>query len=261
MGMKKIRMVKIADIKQEIFVRKTLDEDRWTQFALWIDDGVDVGRPILTEDFVVIDGRHRIRAYQYLNKKEIECEIVDIKDRIEMISEAWKANTGGALPPTQEDTEFTVSELVKNGVKVQEIAKLLGLPPSITRTYIRNINLKIKRQTLAKAASAVALGGLKPTESADRHGVPLKDLQRYLVKAPPDPKGIPQIKRRLTHQFKSLSQKNGALLGNLWKKLEDGDASEAQVFGILSHIEHLQTQGVNTISEWRQRFEKKSKST
>jgi len=256
---KKIRTVKIEDIKQEVFVRKELSEDRWLQFAMWIDEGVDVGRPTLTEKYVVIDGRHRIRAFQYLGKKEIECEIVDLKDEVDMISEAWKANQGGALPPTQEDTELTVHELDKRGVKVQEIAKLLGLPPGITRTYIKNIRSKNKRITIKRAADAVAVGGLRATESAEKHKVPLRDLQQYLKKAPPDPKGIPQIKRRLSHQYKSLAQKNGALLGDLMKKLEDGDASEVQVFGLLTHIERLQLQGHNTISNWRQRFEAKAK--
>jgi bifunctional DNA-binding transcriptional regulator/antitoxin component of YhaV-PrlF toxin-antitoxin module len=152
--------------------------------------------------------------------------------------------------------EFDIEEGTR--AYVQSTPQGILIKP-VTRTYIKNIQSKSARAKLVKAADAVTNGGLTVPKAAEQHGVPIHKLKGMLGEKSPDSKGVPMIKRRISFQFKSLSSKNGAIMKDLQNKLEDGDVTEAQVFSVIKHIEHHQSQGVNTISNWRQRFEAKAK--
>lgn len=108
--------VQLSELKTNLFVRKELDHEWAYQLAELIEAGVEMRDNIrVTEDMEVVDGRHRMEGYDLAGKKEIRVDVVRVTDELELIAEAYKANTGGSKPPTKEDTEHVVGLLLKRG--------------------------------------------------------------------------------------------------------------------------------------------------
>lgn len=261
MSKSKVVTVKLEDIKVNLFVRQALDSDRVMYLADLIENGVEMKDRIrISSDFTLIDGRHRKEAYELCRVKEIEAELVSVSDEIELISLAYQANIGGALPPTQQDTEHTVSLLLDRGVARKQIGELLGLPGNLARKYINDVQSKMTRVKLQRAVAAVTEGGLTAPKAAEVHGVDLEKLKEALsgVKRKKHAIGIVEIQRMLTTNYRSISQKNAAALRRLNEKYDDGDLSEKQVRAIMDHIENLQRQSSKALADWRKRFASKS---
>ncbi|HNS34400.1 MAG TPA: ParB N-terminal domain-containing protein [bacterium] len=100
--------VLISDLNKNLFVRQELDQNHVLYLAELIEAGVVLNPIEITPDMAVIDGRHRIEAAELNSQVEIKARIVSISDESELVARAYRANVGGALPPTQEDTEHTV---------------------------------------------------------------------------------------------------------------------------------------------------------
>lgn len=116
---------------------------------------------------VVVEGRHRKEAYELNNVAEIKVKVLEFDDEAEMIAYAYKANTGGSLPPTPQDTEHTIMLLLEHGETMKRIGELLGLPAGMARKYISSVKSKISRQKLMKAAAAITDGGLTVAKAAE----------------------------------------------------------------------------------------------
>lgn len=120
---------------------------------------------------VVVEGRHRKEAYELNNVAEIKVKVLEFDDEAEMIAYAYKANTGGSLPPTPQDTEHTIMLLLEHGETMKRIGELLGLPAGMARKYISSVKSKTSRQKLMKAAAAVTDGGLTVAKAAEQYEV------------------------------------------------------------------------------------------
>lgn len=129
--------VDLRNLKTDWFVRTGLNEDHVLHLAELIEAGTELPPISITSDMLVVDGRHRIEAYKLNSLDKIKATLVEVRDKTSLIAEAYRANIGGALPPTPADTEHTIKLLVGSGASMKKIATLLGLPPSITRRYVR----------------------------------------------------------------------------------------------------------------------------
>ena len=255
---KRTAMVKIKDLKVNLFVRKELDHDRVLFFALILENGGDLPPIKLTEGLAVIDGRHRLEAYELNDRTEIEAEIVECESEVDLIAIAYKSNTGGALPPTQADTEHTITLLLDRGVAMRRIGEVLGLPAGIARKYVGVVKSKIVRQKLSQASMAVADNGMTVAKAAEEYGVEPEKLKEIITGNRKKQKGgVAEVQRTLTKTHKSLSLKNAAAIKSMIDKLEDGDVSLKQVDEILTHIEQLQKRAARAVSQWRKRVEVK----
>jgi ParB-like chromosome segregation protein Spo0J len=254
--MSKQKTVALKDLKVNLFVRQALNQDHALFLAELIENGVELPPIRITSGCVVIDGRHRIEAHELNDRVEIKAEIVDVKTENEMIAEAYKANVGGSLPPTPQDTEHTIMLLLERGEAMKRIGEMLGLPAGMARKYINSVKSKTSRQKLMKAASAITDGGLTVAKAAEQYEVKLEKLKEILSgHKRKNKQGISEIQRGLTKTHKSLSQKNAALIRSLLDKYEDGDVTERQVREIFSHIDQLQKRAARAISDWKKRFD------
>src|SRR6185295_7795657 len=93
----------------------------------------------ITNDNIVVDGRHRIEAHELNNLADIRCEVIEAGDETALIVMAYKENVGGSLPPTPDDTEHTVMLLLEHGEAMKDIATLLRLPPGMARKYVTQV--------------------------------------------------------------------------------------------------------------------------
>lgn len=252
----KVVMVPINKLKMNLFVRKSLNQDHVLYLGQLIENGVELNPIKITPDDTVVDGRHRIEAHQLNDKEEIAAEVVEIEDQAEVIAEAYRCNVGGALPPTADDTEHTIMLLLENGTPKTHIAKILGLPPGMVRSYVNNVQSKMARATLQRAAASVTDGGLTVAKAAEQYNVEPEQLKEILSgNRKKHKQGVQEIQRNLTKQYRSLSQKNASAIRSLLNKFEDGDVTEKQVRTLMEHLEKLQKNSARAVTQWKNRFE------
>ncbi len=252
----KTETVALKDLQLNLFVRQALNQDHALFLAELVENGVTLPPIKITRERVVIDGRHRVEAHELNNRTEIMCEVVDVENETDLIAEAYKANIGGSLPPTPQDTEHTIMLLLDRGEAMKRIGELLGLPAGMARKYINSVKSKTSRQKLMKAAAAITDGGLTVAKAAEQYEVEPEKLKEILSGHKRKHKqGVSEIQRGLTKTHKSLSQKNAALIRSLLDKYEDGDVTERQVREIFSHIEQLQKRANRSVSDWKKRFD------
>lgn len=258
----KAEPVALADLKSNLFVREALNQDHALFLAELVEHGVQLPPIKITSEGAVIDGRHRIEAYELNNRTKIECEVVKVATETELIAMAYKANIGGSLPPTAQDTEHTIMLLLDRGETMKRIGELLGLPAGMARKYINSVRSKISRQKLMKAASAITNGGLTVAQAAEQYGVEPEKLKEILLgHKRKHQHGVSEIQRDITKTHKSLSQRNAALIRGLLDKYEDGDVTERQVREIFAHIEQLQKRANRSVRDWKKRFDSANSRT
>lgn len=250
------RVANPAELTTNLFVRKALDQDRVLFLAELIENGVKMTDPIeITKDSEIVDGRHRKEAYELNGKKEVEVRVLDFSNRVEMISYAYKANAGGAKPPTAADTEHTIMLLLSMKESVKKIGESLGLPPNVARKYIADVKSRMDRAHLQRAAAAVTDGGLTVAKAAEQYEVDPERLKEILSgKRRKSKSGIQDLHRGLTTLYKSVSSRNAATLRGLIEKYQDGDVTEKQVREILDHLKDLQRQSARSVSDWEARL-------
>lgn len=252
----KIETVALKDLQMNLFVRQVLNQDHALFLAELIENGVELPPIRITRERVVIDGRHRIEAYELNNRVEIKAEVEEVGTENELIAEAYKANIGGSLPPTPQDTEHTIMLLLERGEAMKRIGELLGLPAGMARKYINSVKSKTSRQKLMRATTAITDGGLTIAKAAEQYDVDPDKLKEILSGHRRKHKqGVAEIQRGLTSSHKSLSMKNAALIRRLLEKYEDGDVTEGHVNDIFVHIEQLQKRAARAVSDWKKRFD------
>lgn len=256
MKVKRTESVKVADLKTNLFVRKALDQNHALYLAELVENGVELPPIKVTEDFVVVDGRHRIEAYELNKITTVKAQIVIVDDETELIAEAYRANTGGSKPPTPEDTEHTIMLLLDRNESMKRIGELLGLPAAMARRYANDVRSRMSRQKLQKAASAVTDGGLTVAKAAEQYEVEAEKLKDVLSgHRRKHRQGIKELQVTVTKTHKSLSLKDAAVIRRLLEKYEDGDVTESQVRGIFEQIEGLHKRANRAIADWKKRFE------
>ena len=196
-----------------------------------------------------------MEAYERNGIKEVDVEIVNPADMLEMIALAYKSNLGGSLPPTMRDTEHTVSLMLEHNASKKLIAEKLMLPLGLARKYIATVQSKITRMKLIKATSAITEQGLTVAKAAEQFDVDPERLKETISGHKRKGKtGIADVQRTITRTFKSVSQKNAALLRGLIDQFTDGDISEKQLKEIFTHVESCQKKSTRSVSEWKKRF-------
>lgn len=251
----KIETVPLKDLQVNLFVRQVLDQEHALMLAGLMEAGVELPPIQITPDRRVIDGRHRIEAAGVNLLKTIKCEVVEVADETEFISLAYRANAGGSLPPRKEDTEHTVMLLLDRGVGQRAIAEMLGLPPSLARKYVKDVQSRMARTKLQRAAEAVTDGGLTIQRAAEQYDVDVEKLREVLGGRRRKHKhGIADLQRDLTKTFKSIASRNASTMRRILEKYEDGDVTARQVHDVIAHIEQLQKKGMRSTADWKDRF-------
>lgn len=247
--------VKLDGLKLNLFVRARLDEDHALYLAELLEGGVELPPILITEDKQVVEGRHRIEAHQLLNRTEIKAQVIGVSDETELIGMAYKANVGGSLPPTADDTEHTVMLLLQRGQSKKSIAELLGLPANMARRYVDEVKSRMNRAQLQQAVDAIAGEGLTIAKAADKYGVDPEKIKDILSVRRKRKNSAADTQRRFTTLYRSVGASNANHLRRLLVKYEDGDVSLKQMHDIFEHLEHLQKESARKLADWKQRFE------
>lgn len=255
--MNKIIIVKIADLDMNLFVRKTLNQNHALYLGELVQNGVKLPPILINPQKKVIDGRHRVEAYELNDLLEIEAEVVNITSDAELIAAAFKANVGGALPPNSQDIEHTIVVLLGLGEAQKHIVEMLGLPVEMTRGCIKNVQSRLMRQKLQQAADAVTEGGLTVPKAAEQFRVNPDRLKETLSgnRKKQKKEAMNEVQLHFTKRYRSLGSSNAASLRRLFDKFQDGDVSPQQVVAIFEKLDQLQKQSARSLADWRKRFD------
>lgn len=259
--MGKIVTKQIEDLKLDLYVRQTLNSERILQLAELMENGIEVEPIQITPDGRVIDGRHRIEAHELLKRTEIVCEIVEVRDDLQLISLAYKANTGGALPPTRADTEHVVMLLLNHGATHRSIGEHLGLTMSLARKYIGAVKARMERAKLRSAADAVAEGNLTAAQAATQFDVDLQALKLHIGGDKKRKKTVAIFLTELTTLHRSAGSKLGKAMKNVLEMYEDGELTVTQAKEVIEKLEELQKAQARNTANWKKRLVAKSHAT
>src|ERR1700741_1946329 len=101
---------KLDDIHVTVYVRKEASQERIQFFAeLYTSTDADkIPLILVSQEGILIDGRHRLQALKYLEVEGVECEVKTCRDNFELTMAALKANIGGAKELTLSDIRKTI---------------------------------------------------------------------------------------------------------------------------------------------------------
>src|SRR3989344_3424200 len=216
------KIVKLAELCENLFVRQSLNHDHVLALAELIQAGAKTHSLIEVTEIdgvmTIVDGRHRKQAFELNNILDVEVKVLKFDSEEEIIAYAFKANTGGSLPPSTDDIEHTVRMLLERKVPRKSIAKMLGLPEELGEKYVKIVQSKIARAKLHRAAAAVVDDGLSAPKAAETYGVNLDVLRQLLSGHKKQGKTtVVQKKAALKKGLRAFSSKQGTLIKNLMK--------------------------------------------
>lgn len=208
----------------------------------------------------IVDGRHRAQAYEFAGKSDIPVEIVQGGELslTQIVSMAYKANSGGPLPPTVADTEHTIAMLIKDNPSITQkgVAEVLGIRTSWARKLMASVRAKMTRKALSDARAAITNGGLTLPQAAKQYELNIDQLRDFVNGNKKKEKGSKgNMRRELTARFRSFAVKNAAQLRDTIEAYQDGDATQAMVDETFKHIKNLLAKSAKSVDEWQKRYE------
>lgn len=277
-------VISLGDIRKNLFVRKELDQERVLEMADIIESNqkaikqggkpeINIPQIIVTPAYNIgadgmleyikdsnlfdnVDGRHRVEAYTLNSIEAIEATVVVFDTRAELIAYAYKANTGGSKPPTREDTEHVIRQLVEEKMGIHGIAEVLGLPFSIVRKYVDNVKSKVQRQKIVAAINDIADGKMTAAEAAKKQGIDEDKVREALSgrKRKTRKSEIGDLERELSNKYRSFTPTINAIFKQLHRKIEDADLSLNQALKIAAHVKKLQARALRHTDDWEARL-------
>ncbi len=266
--MKKTVTLKIAELKKLFFVRIALNEDHVVHLASLLEAGTELPDILVADDpdgqydKAVVDGRHRIAAHELLGHVEMKCELRKFASYAEMVLVALKCNLGGALPPGASDISHTMELLLASGMKRRDIiaqtSETTGFPPRLVQKHLADVQSKLAKVRLKKAANSVTSEGMTVSEAAAHHGVKLEALKKLL-----QPEGeleknggcnVPQLKAFLSNRFGSMNKSGAHTLSRLSHDLKDGVAKPDDARDIIEHLGKIRDKQVAFFKNWEERL-------
>lgn len=235
--MSKVVKVPLAEIKEEIFVRVALDDDRVIFFVDLYQSGAQVP-PLELEHGtnVLLDGRHRKAALEFLERKEASCKYVKAVSRLDAIVYAIVANMKrGPKPPTSADIDLAIRLLRKEGMSDTQIALRISavapLPAGIIRKHVRAIKENDHKKAVRRAASAVVNDCLTVEQAAAKYAVPVLGVRASLNRS----SGVERepllqaMKGDIAAKFHHLAASLGATSRKVIEKQELGEVDNTFV--------------------------------
>jgi hypothetical protein len=237
----KEEMVNIADLKKEVFVRESLNEDRVFSLAMQFEeDPSKVPAIKITLDKSIIAGRHRIAGAELAGRTQIKAEYVHVKDIVDHITQALSENVIGPLQYSRADLMFTAKNLLSQ--KVSRIRVVEILTNQMTRPAAQKLvdeaRHGIYRDNLAAAKRAIRDRDLKVSEAAKEFGIDLEKLKEEMggKKSKKKEVGVGDAKRNLSSHYRSYSSNVTRIVNQFEKQLANGDASLSEMSELLNYL-------------------------
>lgn len=258
--MSKIIVVKLSDLKKDFYIREKLVEEHWFLMAELMDAGVKFPPIEITEDRNVEEGRHRIRAAEYLGRETIEAVIVPDKGELESVSHSLEVNYGGSLPPTTEDLIHTFTYLIQKSIPREKIIQQFSkfIPKSVVGTYFQKASSNVTNKRVYEAINLIKENGLDIHEAAKKVGLKSiaqikNEIDRRLGDIKPK---IPNFKAIFASKFANFNTSNGHLISQLRIAYKNAEISAETVADTLKTLGDLISNTNKVYQDWQARFAK-----
>src|SRR4030042_310849 len=170
--------VKIDQIKfvKELYPRFELDNYVVNQYRQSIETLPPI---VVSKNYVLIDGYHRIIAYKLEQIEEIEAEVLDIEDEKDIFLEAISRNSSHGKQLTIEEKSKLAPKLYEMGVTLEEIVHVLAVGKSKIYDWTKNLREKEEEKRDAEILE-LYLQCWTQEQIADKLGVDHRTIGRSL---------------------------------------------------------------------------------
>jgi hypothetical protein len=266
--MRKQISILIANIKNLFDVRKKLDDDH-VMFLGSLIEGGEVLTPIEVvqigpNDYAYIDGRHRGAAYDLMGHTKIEAYVTPYQeeDKLVYYAKAMKANWGGSKPPTKGDIEFTILQVMNNGVNsIKQVKELFPyIPATVVRRYMTDATSTMRKKRIAGALADIS-NGAKLDEAAQKHKVDPEIIRQTITGKRTRIKGdkliLAEFKKGISRSLRTANSTIASKFNSLLDCLEGGEVLGDTCYKCVdAWEEHLNT-SVKRMKEWRERIKQR----
>lgn len=251
------RMIKVANIKTTIYVRRHLDEDHVLELADLYLHGAKIDPIIVNVNMELIEGRHRLEALRLNDAIETPCLISTTTNMREMIYDAVRENIKGKLPPTIADLQHSIELLMQNGATLKEIRDSFPLPQSLITKYIKSIQSNRARTLVGKAVDLVTVKGYTIPKAAAELGVPEDDL-KSLFKKRSKQVGAPlaQTMKSIAFRARGLSQAMSRGTRKIMDDVEAGVLGQKEVDRYFVSVHDTMLRLARTAKRLEERYRK-----
>lgn len=260
--MKAVR-VPIHQLRVKSFVRQKLNEEHAIQLAGLYEAGKELPPLKITEDYEVLDGRHRLEAAKLAGMKEISCEFIGKMKKQEMIIYAFAQNVGGALPPTREDINFTIEGLLEKGMGPSAIIKSFDFWPSeVVRKYVKQAQDNISSRRMRAAVKAVSEGNMRVSDAAHQFSIDPEKLKDAIAgkKKNKQDVGVNALKGQITSQFRGHVQMTSKRFERLLIAARDGEIPSSVVDQTFNNTVAAIQRERQLVEQWWNRWEQQQES-
>lgn len=240
--------------------REKLIEDHWFLMAELMDAGVKFPPIEITEDRRVQDGRHRVRASEYLDRETIEAVVVPDKGELESVSHALEANYGGSLPPTKEDIMHTLTYLIEKSISKDKIIHQFSkfIPDPVIKTLYQKASSNVVNKKVYAAIGLITNNGLDIYEAAKKVGLKntaqiKNEMERRIGTGQSK---IPNFKAIFASKFAHFNNSNVHLVTQLRNAYKNAEISAETVTDTLKTFGDLIPNTNRVYEDWRARFAK-----
>jgi hypothetical protein len=252
---------KLDDITVTVYVRKEASQERVQMFADLYTSKVAHTIPLIvvTQDGVLIDGRHRLMALRYLGEPGYDCEVRQCYDNFDLTMEALKANMGGSKEVTMAEIRKNIIDLLQQKYSRKKIIAGLPFPKEmstqlyhdaesnwiVARTRFACYLVRDKNYTVEEAAAHYSVTALSVKRELNR-----------MKKREADQESVSDmgtIKQIITNRYYGLTKKQGNYFKKLIDKYENGDLTDVMLTEAMAHVDHQVRIHQSAMNDWKER--------
>lgn len=252
--------VNISELKDSFYVRTETNQKHVEYLASLIGGDVDLGPIRITDDYKIIDGRHRVEATKFLNLPTIRAIVEKDGDLFLLVKKALSSNMGGALPNTREDLRHSITFLIEQQqASYQKIITQLSdiYPHGMIKAIYGDAISRINNKKLAKALFLLRDGNITLSKAADAVGIPEKYLsdaiKRKGTKLTPQ-RWIADEKLLFKRRYSHVNKCNAQARIHIFQKFDDGELRENEVDSFLDYFGQQVARQQQIYSDWRKRW-------
>lgn len=266
--------IPISRIKVLFYIRVALERERIDFFHdLMLNsvqfDPVDVMPGEFPDEYILLDGRHRIIACLDLGEEEIEATIHKKMNLEEAFSFALERNYGGSLPPTEEDFIHLADIMIKNKMSRERVVKSMGvLPAKIAGKYYDKAKERFVHILVCKVIDLVSTTNTNREEAIKKvcEDQPIKITVKHI-----EAEHIKRTRNQITYKpryermmsdmgkrFRTFNKLNGKMFKTLFEGYSRNEVEPKTVREILQHFAKLVGNTIRMITDQEKRFDMKS---
>jgi ParB-like chromosome segregation protein Spo0J len=128
--------IELVKIEKDLYPRTELDQESVNQYREAIEKLPPI---VVTKDYILIDGYHRLTAHKLEKLDEIDAEILDISDKKEILLEAIRRNTTHGKQLSRDEKKHWAQQLFIQEYPKELIAKELSVSDKSVSRWVKNL--------------------------------------------------------------------------------------------------------------------------